>query len=243
MSAEATSLLPVFATEAKMRMPMPVPANSAMPILSMPATTAAARPYSSVSKPSVASLGHADERGLREDRQAGQQAGQRPGDRADALDRDAEQRGPLGVLGRGAHGHAHAAAGEEQRQPGGEQADDEEREDLVARQDRLAAGALERQARPRRLDHRRRSARSPNQTGRKKPRTAKVCARPIVTTVTIRRGLLAKRRITTMSVSAPTSEAADDGDRQRDHVADADRRRQQQRGDRRARRRGRPRRS
>jgi hypothetical protein len=73
------------------------------------------------------------------------------------------------------------AAAEEQRQPAGQQADHQEREHLVARQHRLAAGALEGHPAHGVATTGGWSARSPNQTGRKKPITAKVCARPIVT--------------------------------------------------------------
>jgi hypothetical protein len=111
ISADATSFWPVFATLAKMRMPMPVPANSAVPNRSRPATTAAAQAVQQGVEAERRVARDADERRLREDRQAGQQAGQRPGDGADALDRDAEKRCALGVLGRGAHRHAHAGCG------------------------------------------------------------------------------------------------------------------------------------
>ena len=100
-------------------MPRPMPAAKAIGSDSMRATTAAARRGQEHGGALAGDAGRdAGERRLEDEGERGQAAGDRPHDRRQPADRDAEQQGPVGVLGRGPHGDAGVGAQQEPGEPG-----------------------------------------------------------------------------------------------------------------------------
>ena len=104
---------PTFWTVAKSTMPMPTPANTAVGIDSILATTAAARANSSVPMPSEPSSGTDVTEAWKKMTIGAEQAGDAPRHGLDPLHRDAEQAGAVGVLGRGPEGDAEPGLLEE----------------------------------------------------------------------------------------------------------------------------------
>ena len=80
----------------------------------------------------------AGERRLEHEGEGGQAAGDHPHDGGEPPDRDAEQQGPVGVLGRGPHGDAGVGREQEPGQAGEDERHDQHDEDLVA-EERLDA--------------------------------------------------------------------------------------------------------
>ena len=74
------------------------------------------------------------ERRLEHEREGRQTAGDHPHDRREPADRDAEQQGPVGVLGRRPHGDAGVGLRRNQASPGMTSGTTSDDEDLVADQ-------------------------------------------------------------------------------------------------------------
>ena len=97
-----------------------------------------------------------DDAGTKEDGERGEHGRDDPHDRLDALDRDAEQERPVGVLGARTDGDADVRVAEERHERDDHDRDGDHRDDVVAAEDRLADRETEverrREALRRRLD-------------------------------------------------------------------------------------------
>ena len=113
--------------------PSAAPARKATGSDSMRASTAAARAGSSRVGPARPSGGRTREGRLEDEGQGGEAPGHRPHQGGKAPDGDAEEAGPVVVLGRRPHGHAGVGPVQEPGQDGDHDGDRDQDEDVAAR--------------------------------------------------------------------------------------------------------------